>query len=149
MFDTLFGSILTSFEAPEATKLTAFEAPHARLGIGCVRGCYLKQNLSRKGPKKAPKCDYFLGPFFEASPKALFWFFGVKMGSRKIPKINFFGTPATLRKLFNNGKITLWVSLEGVFLRNAFWGPFKTTLFMDVYIYGGPDGTQKLIKKRP
>ena len=39
------------------------------------------------------------------------------------------------------------MSLEGVFLRNAFWGPCKTTLFADFYISGGPDGTHKFIKK--
>ena len=86
------------FKPPEATKLTAFEAPHARLGIGCVRGCYLKQNLSRKGPKKKTKCDYFFGLFFEASPKPLLWVCGVKMGSWKIPKIDLLGTPPTLLK---------------------------------------------------
>ena len=98
VFDTLFGSNLTSFEAPEATKLTAFEAPHARIDIGCVRGCYLKQNLSRKDPKKEPKCDYFFGFFFEASPKPLLWVCDVKMGSWKVPKIDHVGTPSTLLK---------------------------------------------------
>ena len=40
------------------------------------------------------------------------------------------------------------MSLEGVFLRSAFWGPCKTTLFADFYFFGGPEGTQKSIKKR-
>ena len=53
MFDTLFGSILTSFEAPEATKLIAFEAPHARLGIG---------NLSNFQPKMTSKLMLFECP---------------------------------------------------------------------------------------
>ena len=63
-----------------------------------VSGGAIWSKISWKGPKKEPKCDYFLGIFFEAPPKPLFWLFGVKMGSQTIPKIDLFGTPETLLK---------------------------------------------------